>query len=136
MQETISESGCKESLYQTGVTIPTADAGVTIYDSGCRSLYIRQWKQESLYMSTNAGVSIYDNGCRSFYIKQASLYRQPMQESLYMTTDAGVSISDNGSRSLYILRRMQESLYMTTDTGVSRSNRRHYTDSRCRSHYI
>ena len=40
----------QESLYQTGVAIPTTDAGVTIYDNGCRS-YIRQWKQESVYQT-------------------------------------------------------------------------------------
>ena len=61
MQETISDSGCKR-LDQT------TDAGVSISDSGCRSLYIRQWMQETLYQTADAGVSISDSGCRSLYI--------------------------------------------------------------------
>ena len=39
----------QESLYQTGVTIPTADAGVTISDNGSRSLFRRLLIKESLY---------------------------------------------------------------------------------------
>ena len=94
MQETISDSGCKrldqttdagvfyirqwmqETLYQT------ADAGVSISDSGCRSLDIRQRMQETLYQTVDARDSISDSGCRSLYI------RQPMH--------AGVSLSDSG----------------------------------------
>ena len=78
----------QESLYQT------ANAGVSISDTGCRRLYIRQRMQETLYQTADAGVSI----------------NQQVQETLYQTADerdsisvdAVVSISDSGCRSLYI----------------------------------
>ena len=60
----------QKSLYQT------ADAGVSISDSGCRRHSIRQRMQESLYQKADAEVS---------------LSRQRMQESLYKTADAGVT---------------------------------------------
>ena len=61
MQETISDSGRKR-LDQT------ADAGLSISDSGCRRLYIRQRMQESLYQTVDAGVSISEQR------KQETLY--------------------------------------------------------------
>ena len=42
----------QESLYQT------ADAGVSLSDSGCRSLSIRQLMQETLYQTVDAGDSL------------------------------------------------------------------------------
>ena len=79
----------QETLHQTadaGVSL-TADAGVfppdrcrllhavSLSDSGCRSLSIRQRMQESLYQTADAGVSS---------------IRQRIQEALYQS-DAGVS---------------------------------------------
>ena len=53
----------QETLYQA------ADAGVSLSDSGCRSLPIRQRMQESLYQTADAGDTI----------------RQRMQKTLYQT---------------------------------------------------
>ena len=63
----------QETLYQT------TDEGDSISDSGCRSLYIRQRVQETLYQTADARDYI----------------RPLMQESLYKTADARVSISDS-----------------------------------------
>ena len=63
----------KESLNQTaddGDSIQqTAEARVSISDSGCKRLYIRQWMQESLYQTADARVSISDSGCKRLYIR-------------------------------------------------------------------
>ena len=40
----------------------TADAGVSLSDSGCRRHSIRQWMQESLYQTADAEVSLSDSG--------------------------------------------------------------------------
>ena len=57
----------QESLY------PTADAGDSLSDSGCRTFSIRQRMQDFLCQTADAGgLSI----------------RQRMQESLYQTADA------------------------------------------------
>ena len=45
----------QETLYQT------ADAKVSLSDSGCRSLSIRQRTQETLYQTADAGVSLSDS---------------------------------------------------------------------------
>ena len=87
------------SVYQT------ADAGVSISDSGCRSLYIT------------------DSGCRSLYIRQlvqGSLHTADAGVSIKQTWGAGVSLSGSGCRS--IRQQMQESLYQAKDTGVSISD--------------
>ena len=70
-------------LYQT------AEAGVSLSDSGCRSLSIRQRMQESLYQTADAGDTLSDSGCRSLSIKQR------MQKSLYQTADAEDTLSDS-----------------------------------------
>ena len=62
----------QETLHQT------EDAGVSLSDSGCKSLPIRQRMQESLYQTAHAGDTI----------------RQWMQKSLYHTADAGDTPSD------------------------------------------
>ena len=64
----------QESLHQT------ADAVVSLSDSGCSSLLIRQQMKETLYQTADAEDSI----------------RQQMQATLYQTADAGVSLSDGG----------------------------------------
>ena len=46
----------QECLYQT------ADEGVFLSDSGCKSLSIRQPMQETLYQTEDAGVSLSDSG--------------------------------------------------------------------------
>ena len=105
----------QEILYQT------ADAGVSISESGCKGLYIT------------------DSGCKTLHIRQPiqeTLYQtadvkdyitQRMQEFLYQTVDARDSIpvyhtayardpiSNRRCTSLYIRQRMQESLYQTMD---------------------
>ena len=73
MQKSIRQR-MQESLYQT------EDAGDILSESGCESLSIRQWMQETLS----------ESGCRSLYI------RQRMQEKFYKTADAEVSLPDNG----------------------------------------
>ena len=45
----------QESLYQT------TDAKVSLSDSGCRSLSIRQRMQKSLFETADAGVSLSDS---------------------------------------------------------------------------
>ena len=67
----------QESLYQT------ADAEVSLPDSGCRRHSIRQRMQETLYQTADAEVSLSDSGCRSLSI------RQRMKESIHQTADAG-----------------------------------------------
>ena len=67
MQETLSHSGSKrlyltadarECIRQDARDYIRQDAGVSISDSGCRSLYIRQRKQETLYQTGDARDSI------------------------------------------------------------------------------
>ena len=67
----------QETLYQP------ADAGVSLSDSGCKSLSFRQRMQESLNQTADAG---------------DILMRKRMQEKLYQTADAEVSLSDSGCR--------------------------------------
>ena len=64
----------QKSLYQT------ADAEVSLLDSGCRRHSIRQRMQKSLYQTADAG---------------DTLIRQRIQETLYQTVDAEVSLSDS-----------------------------------------
>ena len=79
----------QETLYQTASSgQQTADAGVSVSDSECRSLSIRQLMQETLYQTADVEVSLSDSGCRRHSI------RQRMQESLYQTADAGDTLSD------------------------------------------
>ena len=59
-----------------GTLYQTADAEETLYDSGYRSISIRQRKLESLYQTADAEVCLSDSGCRSLSI------RQHMQETL------------------------------------------------------
>ena len=61
----------QETLYQT------ADAEVSLSDSGCRRHSIRQRMQETLYQTADAEVHS---------------IRQRMQETLYQTADAEVSL--------------------------------------------
>ena len=85
----------------------TADAGDPLTDSGCRSLYIRQWVQETLYQTTvDAGVSLSDRRCRG----------------LYQTADAGDTQSDIGCKRQSIRQQMQETLYQPADVGISLSD--------------
>ena len=64
----------QETIYQT------ADAEVSLLDSGCRRHSIRQRVQKSLYKTVDAG---------------DTLIRQQIQETLYQTADAEVSLSDS-----------------------------------------
>ena len=68
----------QESLYQT------ADAGVSISDSGCKRLYIRQRMQETLYHRVDARDTLSDSG----------------RMRLYQTADADCSISVMGCKRL------------------------------------
>ena len=97
MQKSLYQSAEQEILYQT------ADAGVCLSDSGCRSISIRQRRQESLYKTAEAlyqtaDVSLSDRGCGRL---------------LYQTADAEVSLSNSGCRSLSIRQLMQKTLYQT-----------------------
>ena len=65
----------------------TADAGVSLSDSGCRRHYIRQRMQKYLYQTADAKDTISESGCRSL-----SNIRKRMQKSLYQTAEAEVSI--------------------------------------------
>ena len=63
MKESLySRHGVQESLY------PAVGTGVS--DSRCRSPYIRQRIEESLYQIANEEVSITNIGCRSLYIRE------------------------------------------------------------------
>ena len=64
----------QETIYQT------ADAEVSLLDSGCRRHSIRQRMQKSLYQTADAG---------------DTLIRQRIQETLYQTADAEVFLSDS-----------------------------------------
>ena len=75
--------------------------------------YIRQRKQESLYQITDARDSISDSGCMSLFIRkwmQDTLYVTADAGVIYQTADAKDSISDSGYRSLVIRQRMQETI--------------------------
>ena len=76
----------QETLYQT------ADAEVSLSDSGCRRHSIRQRMQKSLYQTADVGDTLSDSGCRRHSI------RQRMQETLYQPADAGVSLLDSGCK--------------------------------------
>ena len=103
----------QETLYQT------ADAEVSLSDSGCRCLSIRQRMQEYLNQTADAGDSIRQR-------IQETLYQTAVQETLYQTTVAGVFLSDSGCRRHSIRQWMQASLHQTADAGDSLS------DSGCR----
>ena len=62
----------QKSLYQT------ANAGVSLSASGCRSLSIRQRMQETLYQTADAGYTLSDSGFRR---------HSTIQEYLYQTED-------------------------------------------------
>ena len=85
MQETLSQ---------------TADAEVSISDSGCRIHSIRQRMQRSLYQTADAG----------------DIRSAKMQESLYQTADAGDTLSNAGAGDTLSAsgRRMLETLYQTS----------------------
>ena len=109
----------QETHYQT------ADAKVSLVDSGCRrnsissgcgTLSIRERMQEFLYHTAYAGDTLLDNGCRSLSI------RQRMQKTLYQTADAGDTLSDSGCRRHSIRQRMQKSLYQTAGAGDTPSD--------------
>ena len=57
-----------------------ADVGLSLSDSGCRSLY--QTADAGVYQTVDAGDSLSDSGCRRLSI------RQRMQETIYQTLDA------------------------------------------------
>ena len=52
---------------------------------------------ETLYQTADAGVSLPDSGCRrlSFRQRMQETIRQRMQKTLYQTADAGDSLSDS-----------------------------------------
>ena len=75
----------------------TADTGVSLSDSGCRILSIRQRLQESLHQTADATDTLSDSRFRKLSI------RRWMQETLYQTADAGVSLSDFGQSLLHQL---------------------------------
>ena len=90
----------QDTLYQT------TDAGVSLSESGCRSLSIRRQMQESLYQTADEGDTLSDSGCRSLSI------RQRMQDSLYQTADTEVSLpqSDRVSNIRCLIERLLHTL--------------------------
>ena len=80
----------------------TADAEVSLSDSGCRSFSIRQQTQDTLFETEDAGVSI----------------RQRMHDIFNQTADARLFLSRGGCMSHSIRQQMQKSLYQTADTGL------------------
>ena len=99
----------QETLYQT------ADARVSLLDSGCMRLY----------NTVDAGDTLSDSGCRRLSIRQRmqeTLSRQRMQETLYQTGNAGDTLSDRGCMRVSIRQRIQETLYQTAASGVSLSD--------------
>ena len=70
----------KETLYQT------ADAEVSLLETGCRRHSISQRMKKSLYHTADAGDILSDSECRRHSI------RQRMQETLYQTADAEISL--------------------------------------------
>ena len=84
----------------------TADAEVSLSDSGCRSFSIRQQTQDTLFETEDAGVSI----------------RQPMHDIFNQTADARLFLSRGGCMSHSIRQQMQTSLYQTADTGLYLKN--------------
>ena len=66
----------QDNLYQT------ADAGVSLLDSGCRSISIRQ-RIAGVCQTADAGYTPLGSGCRRPFI------RERMQETLNQTVDAG-----------------------------------------------
>ena len=113
---------------------PPVDAGVSLSDSGCRRLSIRQrmseWRvllhprmQESDTLS-ESGESPASSGCRSLSLSDSCLMQRLLHplsdqetadavDTADQTADAGDSLSDSGCR------RMQETLYQTADAGDS-----------------
>ena len=75
-----SRQRMQETIYQT------ADAEVSLSDSGCKRRSIRQLMQESLNQTADAGDTLSDSGCRSLSIGQR------MQETFSQTADAEVSL--------------------------------------------
>ena len=69
---------------------------VSLYQTVGARDSIRQRMQETLYRTADAGVSISDSGCKRLFNRQQmqeTLYnRQQMQETLYQTADARYSI--------------------------------------------
>ena len=106
----------QETLYGT------ADAGDTLWDSGCRRHSIRQEIQETLYGTADAAVSLSDSGCSSFSI------RQQMQETIYGIADAEDTLWDSRCITISIRQQMQDSLHQTTNAGVTVIR----SDNRCK----
>ena len=126
----------QEKLYKT------VDAEVSLSDSECRTLSIRQRLQGSLYrisdariyQTTNAGPFLGDNGCRrhSIIIVNAGLSLSDSYAGPSLT-DSGCwrNFPDSGCSSFSIRQemqdsirqRMQETLYQTGDVGISPSLR-------------
>ena len=117
------------------------DAEVSLSDSGCSRLFIRQSTHDSIrqrmqdlstrqqmqeypYQALDAVLSLYQTEDTGVSI------RQRMQCILYQREDAGVSLSGIGCRTLSVRQWMQESLYQTATAGDTLS------DSRCRILYI
>ena len=90
----------QETIYQTAV------ARVSLSDSGCRSLSVRQRMKESLYQTADAGrissescvgVPLLDIRCRTL--------------SLLKTVDAGVILPDSDCMRHSIRQQVQRTLY-------------------------
>ena len=69
---------------------------------------MRQWMQKSLYQTADAGLSLTVSGCRSLSMRQWMQYSL-YQDSIYQTADAKLYESTDAGETLSKLRK-QESL--------------------------
>ena len=70
---------------------------------------MRHRMQETLYQTADAEVSLSDSGWRRHSIRQ--WMQRMQEETHYQTADAEVSLSDSGCRRHSISQRMQGSLH-------------------------
>ena len=105
----------------------TADAGLSLSDSGCRTLSnsqrvlerlsMRQWMQKSFYQRADAGLSLTVSRCSRLSMRQWMQYSL-YQDSIYQTADARLYETADAGETLS-KERMQDSLYQAADAGLS-----------------
>ena len=109
----------QHQIADTRDSISTADAGVSIPDSGCKGLYKTDSRCKTLHIRQRIQEPLYQTADVRDYITQwmqESLYQTvDARDSIYHTAYAGDPISNRRCTSLYIRQRMQESLYQTMD---------------------
>ena len=115
----------------------------SLFNRGCRGHSMRQRMRVSLYQTADAGVSLSDSGCirysirkelqeSSFYIRHRmqDFLLQRMQEPLHQK-----HLRYRGCRSFSFYKRMHKSLFHTADVGFTLSNIRCRTPIRQQMQY-